>query len=691
MRKFLALCVPALVMLSALGPAVANPTNTHVPGLSNDAVPLPPGEISLSETRPKGQMHAQSSGESPRLYDIYVVDFDLPGSTSPVTELSARRLINEVDDIFIKSLRGKVRLRFMRYQSGGTIKPTCELNDVAQSAKSVTGDLNASPDAAGYLRISVTPDQPCAFAGIAYLGGVESLINGFFTSGDPASKQVVAHEIGHNLGLHHANTLTCNPKDGFAEPGSACIFSEYRDRSDVMGNDPNSNAFSFARQRFLSVIDADVSAVILPEQQSYSRTIDLVPLYAPANVTGTRGAVVYAKGKLDATIEYRPGVGMDSALTSWDLGQGVQLRLWGVLDGDARQSWLYTGKDRSTDGKPSPWSLSAGDAVHLPGGALVTVNSVTPEMARVTIATNETDTAPPVLQVYADWIPPGAVEETTAWNRYGLGTHYTAVDTKVDEVTMSIDGQVVHTFHAPQSDGLGRDDNWTQTVGSALDRYSIHESHTIEVRATDSAGNSATATHVIRPEDNIFGLDRMNFAANKVSQRPPRVVVRGSSAVVEVYRTSRLDLQYMVPTECNSAWESLRKKWESGVPVPLGQALTAQVDCELVHARAERAWRGSFAASTRSQGLAARASIAGIGGATLWRARKGSWATWSAGRAGRMYFVARGRWTLTAGRSGKPRCTREQGWQLCRLKAAAGTKLTAKSRGNGLISDPWVE
>jgi chitodextrinase len=71
----------------------------------------------------------------------------------------------------------------------------------------------------------------CSWLGLASLGGGTVNINGTL-----GGSQVIAHELGHNLGMRHAGSWTCSKGGARVPVTSSCVTSEYGDPFDVMGN-----------------------------------------------------------------------------------------------------------------------------------------------------------------------------------------------------------------------------------------------------------------------------------------------------------------------------------------------------------------------------------------------------------------------------------------------------------------------
>lgn len=107
---------------------------------------------------------------------------------------------------------------------------------------------NAGVDLSGYQHYMYMFPKvaACGWAGAADMPGSVSFING------TTSVRVIAHELGHNIGAHHASTISCTDAGVRVSFSASCTLGEYGDPFDVMGSsDRQSGAFRKVGYGFL--------------------------------------------------------------------------------------------------------------------------------------------------------------------------------------------------------------------------------------------------------------------------------------------------------------------------------------------------------------------------------------------------------------------------------------------------------
>ena len=103
----------------------------------------------------------------------------------------------------------------------------CRYSDWARAAETAAG-----VDLSGYQHVvyAFPRASSCSWAGLGSLKGRYSWINGSMTV------RVVGHELGHNLGAHHAGSLTCTENGVRVTLSASCSLSEYGDPFSIMGS-----------------------------------------------------------------------------------------------------------------------------------------------------------------------------------------------------------------------------------------------------------------------------------------------------------------------------------------------------------------------------------------------------------------------------------------------------------------------
>lgn len=126
----------------------------------------------------------------------------------------------------------------------------CPYMEWQSKAKAAAAD--AGIDLSGYQHlIYMLPFQglqgPCTWFGIAGIDSNWVMINGDF------GVKIVTHELGHNLGLFHAGSLTCTSGGVRVQISDNCTTTEYGDPFDTMGSTAarHSSGWNLAKLGFI--------------------------------------------------------------------------------------------------------------------------------------------------------------------------------------------------------------------------------------------------------------------------------------------------------------------------------------------------------------------------------------------------------------------------------------------------------
>lgn len=198
---------------------------------------------------------------------------------------------------------------------------SCNSTSIFDSAMAAHG--NPPVSATQHVLIYFPHRSDCGgWAGMATIGGGKIWVNG------TQLPDVFSHELGHNLGLGHANTMTCF-QGGVRQPlalpvSTSCTQQGYGDTADVMG------VGQYLPTGNLNTAFADVlgfaSVTQFTSAPAAATPVTLAPL---ASFTSMRSVKVPTA---DGTvfIDYRPAVAPDVRKTAWS---GVQAHLLRVEGG----------------------------------------------------------------------------------------------------------------------------------------------------------------------------------------------------------------------------------------------------------------------------------------------------------------------------------------------------------------------
>ena len=126
---------------------------------------------------------------------------------------------------------------------------TCATDTWASSAVAMAAAAGVTLSAYDNVVYAFPTVSSCGWAGLAQMPGNLSWLNGI----GAMNLRVVAHELGHNFGTHHASTLSCTVggvRVSLAASAADCSTSEYGDPFTVMGQASQYEHTNYSRGNF---------------------------------------------------------------------------------------------------------------------------------------------------------------------------------------------------------------------------------------------------------------------------------------------------------------------------------------------------------------------------------------------------------------------------------------------------------
>lgn len=222
----------------------------------------------------------------------------------------------------------------------------------------------------------------CGWSGLGQLGGPYTWINGTWQVSDPEwNELVIAHEIGHNLTLHHSGSLTCQANGVRVALSTNCTHQEYGDLFDVMGD--GYDHFNSFHKGHLGWIPAANVATVTSGQHTLAAM--------ETACTGCLQVIRVPRGSEYLYIEYRQPVGFDGYASTDPVVNGASLRLAPGFSPNQRTRLIDA---QPTTATVLDAALPLGNGFADGTGIHVETTAVSPGSLTVSVRTGFTDPSP---------------------------------------------------------------------------------------------------------------------------------------------------------------------------------------------------------------------------------------------------------------------------------------------------------
>lgn len=271
---------------------------------------------------------------------------------------------------------------------------TCDYSGWGTAARNAA--TSAGVDLSGYTQIvHMFPNtSSCGWAGLAYLPGRDSYINGYLNLG------VISHELGHSFGSHHASSYSCTEGGSRVPISSTCTLSEYGDPFDTMGSGGGKHFNNFNKGR-MGIYDP-----VNTQDITASGTYTVYPIeHTSNNVKSLR----ILRDSRYYYIEYRQPFGFDNFSSTNPVVKGVTIRLAPNYT-SVVQSWLVDTVASTTTFSDAPLQLDQTFTDAAKGITIKTVGTTsTSAQVEITLGSSSCVRANPTvgLSPASQWALPG--------------------------------------------------------------------------------------------------------------------------------------------------------------------------------------------------------------------------------------------------------------------------------------------
>jgi hypothetical protein len=525
-----------------------------------------------------------------RNYQIDVVSIANAKVTMEVTEEISRQIVAQVDAAYNDATGGQIRFTFRKlHPVSFPDKVTLSSGDI-QKATGLTPVADPGFDKA--ILVGVIPKSSAvSFAGQAVLGGNYIIMNGNWTL-NSTGPGVLAHELGHSLGMSHANSAVCT-----AQLPIVCEQDEYGDFSSVMGTYISKYVTNPLISRF-SATELDELKVLPIESRAFapvSGEYKLAPAYSKG-INLPKVLYIPIGSELTYSVEYRPAIGNDSSLSMSKLqvpgvnsfytntpSHGLQLRMLPIKGTQFKDS-QPTHSKYQVDGTALIVSAFTADQVQpigkvftLSDGSTVTFLSADPNTGATVRVERSPDKEPPIVSnLRLGWVTESGLVQYFPLERNILKNNlnewaYPTADIPLDAILdnrliktieVEVNGQIVGQVDQPLLNGIKSYAFKTTKPGTFIFRL-IGTDYAGQSTSTASASLTSTYFQIEKPYTQIE------------SGKDPR-----TSLILSVERSSEKTKYKLGNLSSGKITSIVEREWEIGYTITniaRNQKFTAQL------------------------------------------------------------------------------------------------------------------